>query len=180
MKLIVITAAALALAAASPAFAQSTSAKSPSSMTTKFVTDAAMTDMTEIQEGRLAQDEAATPAYKDFGKMLVDDHTKSSQKLKTAASKSGATVPADLDAAHKKKVSEMQALSGAKFENKFKSEQVSGHQKAIKMYEDYAQKGDNADLKKFAQETLPTLNTHLQHAQALPKGASAPTTGSSK
>jgi putative membrane protein len=136
-----------------------------------------MTDMTEIQEGRLAQDKAASPTYKDFGKMIVDDHTKSSQKLTTAAAKSGASVPSALDPTHQKQVSDLQALSGAQFENKFKSEQVSGHQKAIKMFEDYAQKGDDADIKKFAQETLPTLKTHLQHAQALPKGGPAPTTG---
>jgi putative membrane protein len=90
----------------------------------------------------------------------------------------GLQLPADIDSAHKAKFDKLQSLSGAQFEDQFKKDVVAGHQDAIKLFENYAQKGDNADLKKFAQDTLPKLKEHLQHAQALPKGAAAQTMGS--
>jgi putative membrane protein len=175
---------AVALAAiATPALAQSTStapatAKAASAMTQKFVKNAAITDMFEIQAGKLAQDKANDPAYKDFAKMIVDDHTKTSDKLKDMQPKLGTQLPTALDAKHKGLIDKLQSASGAAFENQFKAAQVDGHKAAIKMFENYASKGDNADLKQFAQNTLPTLKEHLQHAQALPKGHAAPTTGS--
>jgi putative membrane protein len=111
--------------------------------------------------------------------MIVDDHTKTADQMKAMQSRlQGAQIPTELDAKHKNLLAKLQSASGAGFENQFKSAQIDGHQDAIKMFENYAAKGDNADLKKFAQKTLPTLKTHLQHAQALPKGSAAPTVGS--
>jgi hypothetical protein len=46
------------------------------------------------------------------------------------------------------------------------------------MFERYAQRGDNPDLKKWATDTLPTLRQHLQRAEALPRSGTAPTVGS--
>src|SRR3954451_1659906 len=40
--------------------------------------------------------------------------------------------------------------------------QLDGHQKAVALFESYAQNGDNAQLKQFAQQTAPTLREHLQ------------------
>jgi putative membrane protein len=177
---------------ATPAFAQSSmkpaspsagssamsSSQKPSAMTENFVNKAAVTDMFEIQSGKMAEDKANNAAYKDFAKMIVDDHTKTSQEMKAMEPKLGLQLPTALDAKHKKLIGKMQSESGAKFENDFKSAQVDGHKQAVKLYEDYAKKGDNADLKQFAQKTLPTLKMHLKQAQALPKGSAAPTTGS--
>ncbi len=180
---------AVAAAFAVPALAQTSSpmqsspmqpaAQKASAMTQTFVKNAAITDMFEIQAGQLAQDKADSAAYKDFGKMIVDDHTKTADQMKAMQSRlQGTQIPTELDAKHKNLLAKLQSASGAGFENQFKSAQIDGHQDAIKMFENYAAKGDNADLKKFAQETLPTLKTHLQHAQALPKGSAAPTVGS--
>jgi putative membrane protein len=175
---------ALAAAFAMPALAQTSSpmqssAQKASSMTQTFVKNAAITDMFEIDAGKLAQDKASNAAYKDFGKMIVEDHTKTADQMKAMQSRlQGAQIPTELDAKHKGLLSKLQSASGASFENQFRSAQIDGHKDAIRMFESYAAKGDNADLKKFAQETLPTLKTHLQHAQALPKGSAAPTVGS--
>jgi putative membrane protein len=111
--------------------------------------------------------------------MIQNDHTKTSDQIKSIAQNlPGLQMPQALDSTHKKMFDKLQALNGAQFEDQFKKDQVAGHQDAIKLFESYAQKGDQADLKKFAQDTLPTLKMHLQHAQALPKGGAAQTMGS--
>lgn len=45
---------------------------------------------------------------------------------------------------------------------------MAGHRQAIALFERYAKGGENKDVKQFAENTLPPLKTHLQHAEALP------------
>ncbi len=150
-----------------------------STATKKFATTAAMTDMFEIQAGQLAQQKASDPAYKDFAQTIIADHTKTADQLKGMTPKlQGVELPQELDKAHQAKVDKLNSLSGAAFERQFKTEQVQGHRQAVEQFQTYAKRGDNADLKNWAEQTLPTLKTHLQHAEALPNPRSAPTTGS--
>jgi len=186
MKSLVIAAAlsvaataALAQSSMAPAAGQAQQGQKVSSATQQFVQKAAITDMFEIKAGDLVQQKAESSDYKQFGQMIKTDHTKTSDQIKSMAKNMpGLQMPVDLDSAHKSKLDKLQSLSGAQFEDQFKKDVVAGHQDAIKLFEGYAQKGDNADLKKFAQDTLPKLKEHLQHAQQLPKGAAAQTMGS--
>ena len=183
MKKLVLAAALLALAM--PAFAQNATDQmknreapnTPSRMTQTFAKDAEMTNLLEIQAGGVAQQKADNPAYKDFGQMIVNDHTKLSQELKSMNLQS-VQLPQELDAAHKAMLNKLNSLSGAAFERRFKTDMVQGHKQAIAQFERYAKSGDSSDLKKWAQDTLPTLKTHLQHAEALPRPQAAPTVGS--
>jgi putative membrane protein len=187
MKKLVLVAAMLAFAA--PVRAQTTApapGNSPSAAqgavsvaTKKFVADAAMTDMFEIQAGQLALKKADGPAFQDLAQMTILDHTKTSQQLKQMApSLRGVQLPLELDSTHKATIDRLSSLSGAAFERQYKSDQVAGHKQAVEMFETYAKNGDNPDLKSWAAQALPTLKTHLQHAEALPSPPSAPTTGS--
>ncbi len=182
MKKLVFAAALLALAV--PALAQNATDQmkngrapnTPSGTTQTFVKNAAMTDMFEIQSGELAQQKADNPAYKDFAQMIVSNHTKSSNELK--GMNLGVQLPQQLDAAHKAKLDKLNSMSGAAFERQFKADQVQGHKQAIGQFERYARSGENSELKKWAQDTVPTLQKHLQHAEALPRPQAAPTVGS--
>ena len=46
----------------------------------QFLTDVIQTNNAEIKFGQAAQDMGSTQAVKDFGKMLVDDHTKANEQ----------------------------------------------------------------------------------------------------
>lgn len=184
MKTLVLAAALLALAA--PVHAQNATdqmktgqpSARASAATQKFVKTAAITDMFEIKAGQLAQEKTQDQAYKDFAQMIINDHTKTTNELKSM--NVGVLLPQDLDSTHKKKIDKLNSLSGAAFERQFKTDQIEGHKQAIAQFEQYAKSGDNAQLKQWAQTTLPTLKTHLQHAEALPQPAPAPTVGSGK
>jgi putative membrane protein len=195
MKKLVIAAALLAFAA--PAYAQTSAptAASPSApgtanqmnaqkgnvsaATKKFATTAAMTDMFEIQAGQLAQQKTGDSAYKDFAQMIVSDHTKTTNQLKDMTTTlQGLELPQQLDKTHQAKIDKLNSLSGAAFDRQFKTEQVQGHKQAIQQFQTYAKSGDNPELKSWAEQTLPALKTHLQHAEALATPGPAPTTGS--
>jgi len=59
------------------------------------------------------------------------------------------------------------SLSGAEFDRAFINHMVMGHEKAISKFETASENLQDADLKKYAQKTLPVLREHLRMAQKL-------------
>jgi putative membrane protein len=62
---------------ATPAATETTAAADHA---TQFLTDVIQTNNAEIKFGQAAQDMGSTQAVRDFGKMLVDDHTKANDQ----------------------------------------------------------------------------------------------------
>jgi putative membrane protein len=177
-----IIAAGLAAALAMPAYAQgkkthTMAKKAPT--TSEFVKKAAMTNMFEIEAGKVAQNKSQNAKVGDYAKMIEQDHQKAQDELQSKMQgMQNAKLPAKLDSKHQKMVDSLKSASGAKFLRTFKTQQVKGHQEAVQLFQGYAQGGDKADLKQWAQTSVPMLQKHLQEAQQLPTSAgSAPTVG---
>lgn len=138
-----------------------------SSADRKFVTEAAMGGMKEVELGRLANERGASEAVRQFGQHMVEDHTRANQELMAAASAAGLTPPAALDAKTRAAVQKLSRLSGAEFDREYSKMMVKDHEKAVALFEREAARGTQSDLKSFASATLPTLQGHLQMARDL-------------
>jgi putative membrane protein len=136
-----------------------------------FTDTVAGSDMFEIQSGKLAETMGSTPAVKDFGKMLVTDHTKSSDMLKAAAKKTSPVValPMILPADLKAKLDALKAAKGADFDKLFVTQQTDGHKTALDALKAYSAGGDQPSLKEFATTVIPTVQGHLTKLEAMPK-----------
>ena len=136
--------------------------------TADFVNEVAISDMFEIQASQLAEAKG-NEAEKTFANQMVTDHTKTSNELKALVSsgKVDAQVPDALDSSHQSKLDKLNSVSGNDFSSNFNSMQVSAHKDAVSLFERYSKGGDNADLKEWAAQTLPTLKQHLEMAQNL-------------
>jgi putative membrane protein len=64
-------------------------------------------------------------------------------------------------------IDRLEKLKGAAFDREYVRDMVQDHQKDVQEFQKEAQSGSNPQLKAFAQETLPTLQQHLQMAQQL-------------
>ena len=105
--------------------------------------------------------------------MMIDDHTKVANQLKTtlsAANIDSSMVPAALDARHQKIEDKLNNASPENFDKDYIKAQAKAHVEAIALFKSYADKGDNAALKAFAQQTLPTLEKHKSEVDALMTG----------
>jgi putative membrane protein len=136
--------------------------------TPDFVTNAAIGDMFEIKASQLAE-QRSDAATKSFATQMVTDHEKTSKELKALAGQANTLVPTTLDSSHQKMLDELTALNGADFTKKYHSQQVSAHKDAVSLFDRYSKGGDNAALKNWAATTLPSLQHHLDMAQALDK-----------
>jgi putative membrane protein len=144
-----------------------------SSSDQKFMMEAAMAGMEEVEIGKLAAQRGSTDAVKQFGQRMVDDHTKANQELMQIASTKGVTLPTALDDKHQADVTKMSQLSGAEFDRAYLKESgVKDHRKALKLFQSEADKGKDADLKAFAAKTLPTIQEHLSMAEQMSVGGS--------
>src|SRR3954464_11336423 len=76
--------------------------------TSDFATEAASGGMMEVQLGKLAQQNASNPRVKNFGKMMVTDHSKANDELKALAAKQNIALP---DSMSNDKKDNMQDLS---------------------------------------------------------------------
>jgi putative membrane protein len=136
-----------------------------------FVQTAAMSDMYEVAAGKIAEQKGQSPAVKGFGQMMVEAHRKTTQELTGIVKAQGGKVefPTKLDSKHQKLIDDLNNASNETFDGTYAKQQVDAHKDAVDLFEKYAKNGDNADLKKFAQATLPVIQQHLDEAKKLPQ-----------
>jgi putative membrane protein len=132
-----------------------------------FLMDAAIGGMMEVELGRRAVQQGASDAVKQFGQRMVDDHSKTNTELKSLASSKGVTLPTEIDEKHRREMAKIANLTGADFDRAYAKMMLSDHKKDVSAFEKQSMKGTDADIKAFATKALPTLQEHLQMAQAL-------------
>jgi putative membrane protein len=134
-----------------------------------FVNKAAIGGMFEVESSKLADNAARNAAVTDFARMMVTDHTAANQKMKTIAGEQKLDVPSALDAEHQAVVNKLNAARGAAFDKTYVQAQRDAHKEAVSLFEAYAKEGDNAALKTFATDTLPTLKMHQEKVEEIAK-----------
>lgn len=139
-----------------------------SSRDREFLMEAAMGGLMEVELGRIAAQQGASDAVKQFGQRMVDDHSKANTELMTLASSKGVTVPTTLEDKHREDVTKLSAMSGAEFDRAYAKRMLRDHEKKLSNFEKQSDKGGDPDIKAFAAKTIPTIQEHLQMARALP------------
>jgi putative membrane protein len=134
-----------------------------------FAVNTANANMTEIQAGQMAEQKGVDKSVKDYGKMMVRDHTDAGEKLKAIADRKNITLPTTINGDMQKSLDDLQAKGGKDFDKAYLKMMVSDHKKVISSFEDEGKNGSDADIRGFADSTLHTLRHHLDEAQKCEK-----------
>jgi len=133
-----------------------------------FVDEASAKGLAEIETGKLALEKGTSEDVRVFAQKMIDDHTKANQELVEIVSQNEDLQLSDnatlMDRA---KAMILSLRDGENFDKAYANNQVVAHEQTIELYQNYIDEGENADLKAFAQATLPTLRQHLEHAKQL-------------
>lgn len=132
-----------------------------------FAVKAASGGMMEVQAGKLAQDKASNPRIKAFGEMMVTDHTKANNELMSKAKSQNITLPATPGNDEQKMLDKLGSKTGRDFDKAYMDMMLQDHKKDIADFKKAADKCTNTVIKDFAAQTLPTLEKHLDSAQAI-------------
>ena len=136
----------------------------------KFAVEAANGGIAEVVLGKLAAEKATNQKVKDFGTMMVTDHSKANDELKALAHKLNITLPDSISSDESKTRDDLSKKAGADFDKAYVKNMVDDHKKDVKAFEDAAKNCKDSDLKAFATQTLPTLKMHLEAIEKIKKG----------
>jgi putative membrane protein len=139
-----------------------------------FMAQAASGDQFEIQSSQLALQTSSNPAVRNFANLLIADHTRMSQALAAAATAAGLTPPAPLLLPAQQATLDQLRTTGPNFDAAFRGVQISGHQQALQLMQNYAASGDVPALRNAASQAIPIIQMHLNQAQMLNLAAVPP------
>lgn len=159
---------AVSLLAASQAGAADTTLSSKGS---EFVKEASQGNLAEIATAQLAQQKSQNPEVKNLAQMIQQDHQQAQEKLQTIAQTHGIALDQNPTFSQRREKDKLEKLSGADFDQQYTKDMLEDHVTDIKKFQKASQKIEDSDVKQYAQETLPHLQMHLQHAESAAKAA---------
>ena len=135
-----------------------------------FITQVAASGHEEVELAQLAQQKGSSPTVKALAERLQKDHSQANQELSTLAQQKGVTLPATHE--RKPASAKLDKLDGAAFDRAYSNLMVQNHTNSIALFERES-KSKDADLRAFAEKTLPTLREHLRMAKEAQSGTTS-------
>lgn len=135
----------------------------------EFLLKAASGGMMEVQLGEMAEQNSKSQGVKNFGRMMIKDHNKANNEIKTLAAATNLEIPNVLSEDHEKYVNELTTLRGAEFDEKYMRMMVEDHREDIDLFKKAA-KFNDPDISAFANKTLPVLKKHFKAAKKINEG----------
>jgi putative membrane protein len=130
----------------------------------QFVQQATDSGRSEAQSARDALPQLKKPELKEIAEMLASDHAKANARLVQIAESKGWPVPAPSAPA-----APPAGTAVANFDARWTADMIERHEKSVALYRAQATGGEDKDLRKYATETLPTIERHLAQLRSLQK-----------
>jgi putative membrane protein len=145
-----------------------------------FLSEAASANMAEQELGRLAETRAQSDRVKDYGRRMVEDHKKAQDQLDSLVREERVTVPEKVSGEHRKTIDRLSKLEGSAFDRAYMDAMREDHTKDVEKFEHASKTIKDAQVKRYAQETLPVLREHLQLARDVSGSLTKATSGAGR
>jgi putative membrane protein len=132
-----------------------------------FAVEAANGGMMEVELGNYAAQNAFSQRVKDFGSMMVKDHSKVNDELKSIAATKNITLPSSVGESAQKDMTDLMKKKGKDFDKAYMDMMLDDHKKDVKDFEKEAKECKDPEVRSFAGKTLPVLLTHLDSTKAI-------------
>jgi putative membrane protein len=132
-----------------------------------FLSKASLSNLAEIELGKLTQTNGGDTMVKNFGTLTVHEHTLAQTELVSLASSKSTSIPLEIDSAHKAMKAKLSTLSGAKFDTAYIHGQIIDHTKTSTDFQTEISQGTDQDIKAYANRYLPHVTIHLQKADTI-------------
>lgn len=136
-----------------------------------FYKSAAEGGLAEVSAGKLAESKASNPSLKDFGGMMVKDHSTADQKLWSVAAEKGVKMPTTPSVEEIASGDRLKLLSGDSFDKAYIKNQIEAHRDTVALFKKEIASGRDKDARQFAQATLPAVQAHLEHIMKIASAA---------
>jgi len=134
-----------------------------------FFKHAAEGGIAEVEAGKLAESKGNSAAVKEFGTMMVKDHSDANTKLKSIAESQNVDLPSHSSASQMASKGKLEVLTGETFDKAYIKDQIKAHEQTVALFKKEIASGADAQAKSFATDTLPTVQAHLRKIRAIAK-----------
>ena len=131
-----------------------------------FVNEAAIAGRYQIEAAELARARGTEPT-RLFASRSLDDHTRTQRELERLARAQGLALPKDVDGRREAELVRLGQSVGPDFDREYAAQQGQAHANAVDLYERESSDGMDTELRAFATERLPVLESQLQRAEDL-------------
>jgi putative membrane protein len=129
-----------------------------------FVRKATESGYKEVTSAKEALPQLQQPELKRVAEMLVNDHTGANARLAKIAEGKHWPVPPPAP-----QMAPPSGTATGDFDAKWTAEMIAGHERSVALYRAQAKSGEDQDLRKYARDTLPTIERHLAELKRLQK-----------
>lgn len=157
-----LVAAALVLAA--PSLMAQTEEK-PADAAKKIMKAVTQGSIMEVELGKVALEKGRTEEVRNFGSMMVKDHSEAIEKTRLVAQKKEIELPREMKQEQKDTVARISKLSGQEFDQAYMREMVIDHVKDVNEVRAAIPNLTEPDVKQWAEETLAVLDQHRETAK---------------
>ena len=133
----------------------------------KFIDKAMHDNNAEVAIAKVALEKAQSGEVKQFAQKLLNDHQKAGSELEAIVGRLGYNPPRKAMDKEPKEAQKFAKMKADKFDKEFAKHMVKDHKKAVKLFTEEAQDGQQQEVWQFAQKTLPALEEHLRISQQL-------------
>jgi putative membrane protein len=149
-------------AAAAPA-----AAGGPTESTKTVINGVTLTNMYQVQAGKIAEEKGQAQAVKDFGKSMVADHAAMTNQMKHIFAATKVKVPTELGPRGQRMIEALNAAAPADFDKVYLNQQESAQAAELTLLRVYADAGESTDIKPAAEKRIPAVQAHLDKVHEL-------------
>jgi putative membrane protein len=133
-----------------------------------YVHKAGAADMWEIASSKAVLQNTKNADVKKFAQMMVDHHTRATQKL-MASAKAGqiSAGPPQMDAMQQSMLDDIKNAGAGDIDGIYLKHQRTAHNAALRLHQNFATNGTNDSLKKTAREMVGVVKSHIAELQRL-------------
>lgn len=129
-----------------------------------FAQTASLSNIAEVAQGQLAEDQPGNVPGMEFAAWMVSDHIGAEASLQSLTAQEGVPVATGIDQANQQELGALQSLTNGSFFAAYVTGQIVGHTQALSAFIHEAQSGQDPALKSYALAGVPVLALHLQGA----------------
>ncbi len=120
-----------------------------------FYKKAAEGGMFEVDAGKMAQDKGASQGVKDFGAMMVKDHSAANDKLKSIAAAKSVDLPSSSSVGQMATKAKLDVLSGDTFDKSYIKSQLKAHRETIALFRKESTTGQDSTPRRSPKPPCP-------------------------
>ncbi len=135
--------------------------------TEAFITGLTLSDLYQVEAGKIAQQKGQSQGVKDYAKWVVDDHTLITNQMKHIFAATKTKIPTELGARGKRMIADLHAATPETFDKVYLAQQQTTQAAELTLLSAYAEGGESSDIKPAAAKAVPKIKAHLTKVHEL-------------